>query len=299
MIGLLLVKDYCLFRTHRGGQKGAIILADLFGHQVVEQGVHPQDRVFVFVTLQSEVVQLVGILAEVEQLDVVVLEDLIERLRSVERGGGVVTREVVASIEHKGQESALAEVGVHLGERWQRLAATATPPRLLHWPHEKTDWEKNHARDRSCFAQYRNNGFAAHRRGRQAPVGRSREPGGGGQQKLVLDLSREGHQRQLHLRHTTTVSGHGVGARWLLPTESVSRDGVWDGIYLVVTSAALEPRAGTRRRARLPWQHSPRAGDGNSPLESRHAASGARPCVISGGRLPGRGGLCFNAPAGS
>jgi hypothetical protein len=31
-------------------------------------------------------------------------------------------------------------------------------------PLEKTDWEKNHARDRSCFAQYRNNGFAAHRR---------------------------------------------------------------------------------------------------------------------------------------
>jgi hypothetical protein len=24
--------------------------------------------------------------------------------------------------------------------------------------------EKSHARDRSCFAQYRNNGFAAHRR---------------------------------------------------------------------------------------------------------------------------------------
>jgi hypothetical protein len=37
-------------------------------------------------------------------------------------------------------------------------------PRLLNWPHEKTDWEKNYARDRSCFAQYRNNGFAAHRR---------------------------------------------------------------------------------------------------------------------------------------
>jgi tripartite-type tricarboxylate transporter receptor subunit TctC len=29
---------------------------------------------------------------------------------------------------------------------------------------EKTNWEKNHARDWSCFAQYRNNGFAAHRR---------------------------------------------------------------------------------------------------------------------------------------
>jgi hypothetical protein len=37
------------------------------------------------------------------------------------------------------------------------LAARAQQP-------EKTDWEKNHARDRSCFAQHRNNGFAAHRR---------------------------------------------------------------------------------------------------------------------------------------
>ena len=37
-----------------------------------------------------------------------------------------------------------------------------------------------------------------------------------------------------------------------MPTESVSRDGVWDGIYLVVRSAALEPRAGTLRPARLP-----------------------------------------------
>ena len=27
-----------------------------------------------------------------------------------------------------------------------------------------------------------------------------------------------------------------------MPTESVSRDGVWDGIYLVVRSAALELR---------------------------------------------------------
>src|SRR5260370_712753 len=27
--------------------------------------------------------------------------------------------------------------------------------------YEKTDWEKNHARDRSCFAQYRTNAVAA------------------------------------------------------------------------------------------------------------------------------------------
>src|SRR5262245_52802640 len=122
-IGLLLVENYCSFGTHRGGQKGAIILTDLFGHQVVEQGIHPQDRVFVFVALQGEVMQLVGILAEIEKLDVVVLEDLIERLRSVERGGGIVTRELVAPIEHKGQESPLAEIGVLLGVRWRRLAA--------------------------------------------------------------------------------------------------------------------------------------------------------------------------------
>src|SRR5207245_4128198 len=89
------------------------------------------------------------------------------------------------------------------------------------------------------------------------------EPGGGSQQKLVRDLWKEGHQRQLQLCHATTVSGPGVGARWLLPTESVSRDGVRDGIYLVVRSAALEPRAGTLRPARPRWRRSPRVGGGN------------------------------------
>src|SRR5499433_541616 len=105
---------------------------------------------------------------------------------------------------------------------------------------EKTDWEKSHARDRSCFAQYRNNGFAAHRRRRQAPVERAREPGGGGQQKLVRDLFLERHQRQLQFCHATTVSGPGVGARWLLPTQSVSGHGVWDRLHL--GSVALELR---------------------------------------------------------
>ena len=37
------------------------------------------------------------------------------------------------------------------------LGSGAASP--LHWPHEKTNWEKNHARDRSCFAQNRNNGM--------------------------------------------------------------------------------------------------------------------------------------------
>jgi len=45
-------------------------------------------------------------------------------------------------------------------DRWYALEniTLASAPRLLHWPHEKTNWKKNHARDRSCFAQYRNNG---------------------------------------------------------------------------------------------------------------------------------------------
>src|SRR5262249_23776711 len=99
---------------------------------------------------------------------------------------------------------------------------------------------KNHARDRSCFAQHRNNGFAAHGRRRQAPVERAREPGGG---KLVLDLFLERYQRQLQFCHATTVSGPGVGPRWLLPTQSVSRVGVWDRLHLVARFA-LELRRG-------------------------------------------------------
>src|SRR5262249_20352911 len=69
-----------------------------------------------------------------------------------------------------------------------------------------------------------------------------REPGGGGQQKLVRDLWKEGHQRQLQLCYATTVSGPGVGARWLLPTQSVSGHGLRDRLHLGVRSVALDCR---------------------------------------------------------
>src|SRR5262249_51927950 len=85
-------------------------------------------------------------------------------------------------------------------------------------PPDKTDLGKNPTRDWSFFAQYRNNGFAAHRRGRQAAVERAREPGGGGQQKLVRDLSPARPQRQLQLFLVRPVLGDGPGPRWLLPT---------------------------------------------------------------------------------
>src|SRR5262249_5747575 len=43
------------------------------------------------------------------------------------------------------------------------LKASQTMP-FLHRRSLRPDWDKNNARDRSCLAQYRNDGFAAHRR---------------------------------------------------------------------------------------------------------------------------------------
>ncbi len=65
----------------------------------------------------------------------------------------------------------------------------------------------------------------------------------------MRDLSRSGPQRQLQLFLVQPVLSNGPGPRRLLPTQSVSRDGVWDRIWLVVRSAALEPRAGTLKSA--------------------------------------------------
>jgi hypothetical protein len=59
----------------------------------------------------------------------------------------------------------------------------------------------------------------------------------GAGRKLVRDLFLERHQRQLQFCHATTVSGPGVGARWLLPTQSVSRVGVWERLHLVRSDA--------------------------------------------------------------
>ena len=73
-IDSLFVEHHGLFRTDRSGQKGAVILADFFGHQLVEQSIHALDRIFVLLSLQGEVVQLVGILIEIEQLNVIVFK---------------------------------------------------------------------------------------------------------------------------------------------------------------------------------------------------------------------------------
>jgi hypothetical protein len=75
---------------------------------------------------------------------------------------------------------------------------------------------------------------------------RAREPGGGGQQKLVLDLSRSRHQRQLQLFLVQPVLSNGPGPRRLLPTQSVSGHAFRDRLHLV-RSDALELRRVRRR----------------------------------------------------
>ena len=68
------------------------------------------------------------------------------------------------------------------------------------------------------------------------------EPGGGGQRKLVRDLSQSGPQRQLQLFLVRPVLGDGPGTRRLLPTQSVSGHGIRDRLHLGVRSVTLDCR---------------------------------------------------------
>ena len=61
-----------------------------------------------------------------------------------------------------------------------------------------------------------------------------------------------------------------------MPTQSVSRHGVRDGIYLVVRSAALEPRAGTLRPARLRCGIREELAAGNERRGASQAGNSAR-----------------------
>ena len=62
---------------------------------------HPQERGPVLFRLDGQVVNFIGIVVQIEQLNVVVLEDLLQRPRRIERRWRVVTAELVAPIEHK------------------------------------------------------------------------------------------------------------------------------------------------------------------------------------------------------
>ena len=106
----------------------------------------------------------------------------------------------------------------------------------------------------------------------------------------MRDLWKEGRQRQLQLFVLRPVLANGVGARWLLPTQSVSGYGVWDRLHLGFRSDALKlggfaDRSG--RSARPRWLVAAIKGvnvSRDDRLGARGAAAGS-----------GSGGDCDNA----
>src|SRR3954453_4362929 len=70
--------------SNGAGQKLTVIDADFTRDQLVEQCIHPQQRVAVAGGVNGEIVHLVWIGIEIEKLHVVVLEDLLQGLRRVE-----------------------------------------------------------------------------------------------------------------------------------------------------------------------------------------------------------------------
>ena len=93
----------------------AVVDADFLSHKPVQQVVHPQERRLVLLPVNREVVRFVGVALQIEQLDVVVLVDLLQRVRRIERGRRVVPDELEASIEDEGDHAALAQL--RLGDR--------------------------------------------------------------------------------------------------------------------------------------------------------------------------------------
>jgi hypothetical protein len=84
---LLSIEDHRMVGTDGGWQEAStIMLADLFRCQLVEQCVHPQNQILVLLPIEGQVVEFLRILLKIEKLDIVVLEDLVQRLRCIERG---------------------------------------------------------------------------------------------------------------------------------------------------------------------------------------------------------------------
>src|SRR5262249_23251997 len=75
-----------------------------------EQAVHPQDELFVLLWCECQVVHFVGVILQIEKLDVVVLEKLVQRLGRVECGRRVVPGELVTSIENKGGKATVVQL---------------------------------------------------------------------------------------------------------------------------------------------------------------------------------------------
>jgi hypothetical protein len=74
-----------LLRLDVRREKTTIVDADFLGDELVQQGVHPQQRRPVLLWFDGQVVSFIGIVLQIEKLDVVVFEDLIQCLRRIER----------------------------------------------------------------------------------------------------------------------------------------------------------------------------------------------------------------------
>src|SRR5262249_15942559 len=89
--------------AHGFRQETAVVHADLRSHQLVEQAVQAQDHLLILLRLQGQVAHLVPVGLEVENLNVVVLEKLVQRLRRVEGRGRVKPAELVTAIKGERQ----------------------------------------------------------------------------------------------------------------------------------------------------------------------------------------------------
>ena len=62
--------------------------------------------------IEGEIVRLERVVLQVEELDVVVAQNLLERFWRIEVGGGVVARELVLPVENETQKSSFVEFGL-------------------------------------------------------------------------------------------------------------------------------------------------------------------------------------------
>ena len=98
-----------------------VVFAHFLGDELVKQGVHPQNEIFVFIRIQRQIAGLERVILQVEELDVVVPHDFFHRCRRIEVSGRVVARELVLPVERKTHESTLVELGLKVRQRRRRF----------------------------------------------------------------------------------------------------------------------------------------------------------------------------------
>ena len=98
----------------RRGQEAAVVFADLARHQPIQKLVVAQDELAVGNGVDGEIDHLIRIAFEVEQLQVVVAHQILERRGRVEIVGRVVAGELVATVKAEADEAARRHLGPEL-----------------------------------------------------------------------------------------------------------------------------------------------------------------------------------------